>query len=131
MVRAGADRPPVLPIPLLREVVDREAAGMPLRHASYEIGVSPNGLRNFLNGAVPRPATRMKLERWLADRPARHVGPDLGDLLRLLDAVGADLSPGQLRKLSAELADHLLVAYRERRRPAPKWVRELAAHYRG
>ena len=122
-------RPAVLPVPLLRDQVARECAGLSLRTAADEIGLSPNGLRNFLNGAAPRAATRMKLERWLASRPAPAARPDVGDLVRLLDALGTELTPRQLRQLSAELAGGLATAYQERRRPVPRWVRELAAHY--
>lgn len=129
MVRRRDDRPPVLPVALLREVVARESAGLPLRDAAREIGLSPNGLRNFLNGAEPRSATRMKLERWVAARPAHGTRPAVGDLVRLLDALGTDLTPRQLRRLSAELTITLISAYQERHRPAPRWVRELAAHY--
>src|SRR2546430_8574791 len=38
------------------------------RRAAREMSISPNGLRNFLNGSAPRSATRAKLERWLADQ---------------------------------------------------------------
>src|SRR2546423_11854915 len=100
---------PTLPVPLLRDAVGREVARISLRGAAKAISVSPNGLRNFLNGSAPRSATRAKLERWLAsqERPSRP--PGVGQLVRLLSELSADLSPqpaAQLgRALTAPLAD--------------------------
>src|SRR5207249_12154378 len=84
---------PTLPVELLRDAVGREVARLSLRGAAKAIAVSPNGLRNFLNGSAPRRATRAKLERWLAtqDRPSRP--PGVGQLVRLLSDPPADLSP--------------------------------------
>ncbi len=126
----AAGRRPTLPVPALRAAVAREAAGLTLRRAAREIGISPNGLRNFLNGAAPRHRTRAKLEGWLARRGARASTPDLGRLIRLLDELTVDLSPEQAAALAQRVARLLLAAYAERRLPPPRWVRELAAHYR-
>lgn len=49
---------PTLPVALLREAIERETARISLRRAAKEIAISPNGLRNFLNGSVPRTATQ-------------------------------------------------------------------------
>src|SRR5437763_16172435 len=91
---------PTLPVPLLRDAVGREVARLSLRSAAKAISVSPNGLRNFLNGSAPRSATRAKLERWLAsqERPSRP--PGVGQLVRLLSELGADLSPQQTDRKS-------------------------------
>src|SRR5438445_12978655 len=59
---------PTLPVPLLRDGLGREAASLSLRGVAREVGMSPNGVRDFLQGAIPRSATRVKLERWLATR---------------------------------------------------------------
>src|SRR5436309_15798841 len=86
---------PTLPVELLRDAVGREVARLSLRGAAKAIAVSPNGLRNFLNGSAPRTATRTKLERWLAsqERPSRP--PRVGPPVRLLSEPSADLSPQQ------------------------------------
>src|SRR5437667_5696762 len=73
-MNAGRRSVPTLPVPILRDAVARETAGLSLRKAASEITVSPNGLRNFLKGSVPHPATRGKLERWLAARRGGRHG---------------------------------------------------------
>lgn len=123
-------RPPSLPVAVLRDAVAREVATRSLRRAAGEIGLSPNGLRNFLAGADPRPATRARLEAWLAGRRQTRAGPTVGSLVRLLGDLSADLPARDRAALGQDVAGFLLRAYRERKQPPPRWVRELASHYR-
>src|SRR2546429_6126424 len=92
-MRPGRRNVPALPVPLLRDAVGRETARMSLRRAAAAISVSPNGLRNFLNGSAPRSATRAKLERWLADQQHVSRPPHVGQLVRLLNELAGGLSP--------------------------------------
>jgi len=111
---------------VLRDAVAREAARVSLRQAAREIGTSPNGLRNFLNGAAPRVVTRGKLEQWLARRTSPSRPPAVGQLVRLVHQLSADLTPQQSTTLARNIAAALEAAYEERRLSPPKWVRELA-----
>lgn len=131
MVSGTPPRTPAatLPVPLLRDAVAREVAQLSLRRAAREIGVSPNGLRNFLNGAAPRMRTRGQLERWLGGRATSARPPTVGQLVRLLGKMGADLPPSQAAALSRDIAELLASAYQNRRLPPPRWVRELVAYY--
>lgn len=122
-------RVPSLPIPLLRDAVTREVALSSLRSVAGEVGMSPNGLRNFLNGAAPRARTRVKLERWVAARTRRAKPPTVGHLVRLLGEIGADLTPREVAALARQVAGFLEAAYESRRLPPPAWVREIAAYY--
>src|SRR5205809_4721192 len=122
---------PALPVPLLRDAIGRETARMSLRRAAAAISISPNGLRNFINGSAPRSATRAKLERWLASLDHRTVPPPtVGHLVRLLTDLSGDLSPQQTvllgRSISAVLAD----AYEARRLSPPRLGQDLLRHYR-
>ncbi len=121
---------PVLPVPLVRDALAREVARQSLRRVAREVGISPNGLRNFLRGSDPRPATRGKLEHWLAVRRGPTRPPSVGHLVRLLDELGADLAPRQAAALGREIAQSLATAYERRHQPPPRWVRELITHYR-
>jgi len=126
-------RPPTLPATLLRDAVARALATTSLRQAAREIGLSPNALRNFLAGAEPRVATRARLERWLAaTRRASSTdpAPTVGHLVHLIGELARELSPAQATELGRDTARFLLDAYHARRLPPPRWVRELAGHYR-
>ena len=121
---------PTLPVPLLRDSVAREVARQSLRHAAAQIGISPNGLRNFLLDAVPRSSTRVKLERWLAAQHRVSRPPNIGQFVRLLGEVAGDLSPQQTLALGREIAQLIAAAYEQRRLSPPAWVRDLAKRFR-
>jgi hypothetical protein len=92
--------------------------------------MSPNGLRNIFQGAVPRSATRIKLERWLAAQGQVTRPPNVGQFVRLLNVLAVDLSPAQTLELGRALADLLVESYEVRRLSPPRWVQELQRHYR-
>lgn len=122
---------PTIPVAVLRDAVALAITELSLRGAAKEMGISPNGLRNFINGSAPRSATRAKLERWLASLDHRTVPPPtVGHLVRLLTDLSGDLSPQQTvllgRSISAVLAD----AYEARCLSPPRWVQDLLRHYR-
>ncbi len=129
-MRGGRRSVPTLPVPLLRDAVAREAARVSLRRAAGEISISPNGLRNFLNGSAPRSATRAKLERWLASQHRVTRPPDVGQLVRLLGELSGDLSPEQTMSLGREIAALLAAAYEARRLSPPRWVQQFLRQYR-
>lgn len=121
---------PVLPVTLLRDSIAREVARQSLRHAAGQVDISPNGLRNFLNGAAPRSATRVKMERWLAAQHRVSRPPNVGQFVRLLREVSGDLSPQQTLVLGREIAQLVSAAYEQSRLSPPGWVRELAKRFR-
>src|SRR5438477_10309230 len=121
---------PTLPVPVLRDAVGREAARLSLRRAATEISISPNGLRNFLNGSVPRSATRVKLERWLAARQRVSRPPNVGQLVRLLNELASELSTQQTAALAGDIAGPLAAAYEPRRRPPPRREQEWLRRHR-
>ena len=122
---------PTIPVPLLRDAVEKEIAELSLRSAAKQIAISPNGLRNFINGSVPRSATRAKLERWLASLDHRTVRPPtVGHLVRLLSELSGDLSPQQTAFLGRNISALLSDAYEARRLSPPAWVQDLLRHYR-
>ncbi|PYP72616.1 MAG: hypothetical protein DMD36_01655 [Gemmatimonadetes bacterium] len=114
----------------MRDAVARETARLSLRQAAAQISLSPNGLRNFLNGSAPRSATRAKLERWLSNQQRVTRPPNIGQLVRLLDELSGDLSPQQTMRLGREIAGLLAAAYETRRLSPPRWVQQFLQQYR-
>ena len=99
---------PTLPVPLLRDGIAREAARYSLRRVAREVGMSPNGLRDFLRGALPRSATRAKLEQWLASQGQVTRPPNMGQFIRLLNHLAVDLSPDQTKQFGRAIAELLV-----------------------
>jgi len=91
--------------------------------------MSPNGLRDFLHGATPRSANRVKLERWLAAQGQISRPPNVGQFVRLLNELAVDLSPKQALELGRSLAGLLVESYEMRRLSPPRWVRDLLRQY--
>jgi len=56
----------------LREYMDFNS----LRQAAREVGLSPTGLSNFINGAEPYVRTIRKLRAWMASRARRRDEDD-------------------------------------------------------
>jgi hypothetical protein len=117
-------------VTLLRDAIAREVARQSLRHAARQIGISPTGLRNFLSGAAPRSATRVRLERWLAAQHRVSRPPNVGQFVRLLGELAGDLSPQQTLALGRDVAQLVAAAYEQRRLSPPAWVRDLAKRLR-
>ena len=92
--------------------------------------MSPNGVRDFVQGAAPRGATRLKVERWLVSQGGMARPPNVGQFVRLLNELAGDLSPTQAVHLGRHLAGLLVESYEERRLTPPRWVRELVRYYR-
>ena len=116
-------------MPLLRDVIARETARSSLRRIAHELAMSPNGLRDFLRGAVPRSPTRAKLERWLAGRGRVSRPPNIGQFVRLLNELSGDLSPKQTIQMGRQVADLLVESYTARSLAPPTWVHDLRRHY--
>lgn len=121
---------PTLPIPLLRDGIAREAAQYSLRRVAREVGISPNGLRDFLAGAMPRNTTRAKLERWLGEQGNVTRPPNVGQFVRLLNQLAVDFSPAQTALFGRAIAELLIESYEARRLSPPRWVQHLLRHYR-
>ncbi|PYO28284.1 MAG: hypothetical protein DMD73_06225 [Gemmatimonadetes bacterium] len=116
-------------MPLLRDVIARETARHSMRRIAREIAMSPNGLRDFLQGATPRGPTRAKLEQWLAGRGRVTRLPNIGQFVRLLNELSSDLSARQTMQMGREVAGLLVESYEARGLRSPPWVLELRRHY--
>ena len=88
--------------------------------------MSPNGLRDFLQGATPRSATRAKLERWLADQGTATQPPNVGQFVRLLNQLAVDLSTKKTQ-FGRAIGQLLVESYETRRLSPPLGTGAVAA----
>jgi hypothetical protein len=116
-------------VPLLRDAIARETARQSLRRIARETAMSPNGLRDFLQGATPRHTTRAKLEQWLAGRGRVTRPPNIGQFVRLLNELSSDLSARQVIQMGQQVVELLVESYAARRLAAPPWVQHLRRQY--
>jgi hypothetical protein len=82
--------------------------------------MSPSGLQNFLDGAVPYSATQKKLERWYV---RRGRGSDVHSALAALEVLVQDLSPDE--QLPA--MEGILRALERATDDPPSWLGALRA----
>lgn len=108
----------------LREAVDRGVAQSSLRATAREVGMSPTGLRKFLEGAEPYSATRRKLERWYVREMAQgYVGsltPSAAE--SAVEILLHDVTPGHRSEGRRRLIDALREVYGANE---PSWLAAL------
>src|SRR5687768_17422905 len=114
----------------LREAARTFMDATSLRQAARDIGMSPTGLRGFLDGAAPYVKTERKLRAWYlreANRGVQAVSPEAAsNALRLL--VG-HFAPAYGRETTLELIDVLERRARDSQTPVPQWIGELRSQY--
>lgn len=117
-------------IPQMREAVMERVERTSLRHVAREIGMSPSGLRKFLDGNMPYTKTIHRLRRWylqhVAEAREELSSEDAAAALRVLVH---DLPP----PVQAQTVDAMLhcmeQSYSRSRRDIPPWVAEMRDRY--
>ena len=115
----------LVPVPMLRDAARQAVARASLRQVARAIGISPPGLRLFLDGSAPRRATQQKLVEWyVRGIQAQDIAADVATIAMAL--LLARLPDGAV-KLATER--EVLVAIRSGHEKAgispPEWVRTL------
>ena len=114
----------------LREASRTYVDATSLRQAARDIGMSPTGLRGFLDGAAPYVKTERKLRAWYlreANRGVQAVSPEAAsNALKLL--VG-HFAPAFGRETTLELMEVLERRCRDSQTPVPQWIGELRQQY--
>ena len=88
----------------LREAVRRNAGGGSLRQTATEIGMSWSGLRTFLNGTTPHPATIKKISDWFL-RQSVETRENTLAMEMALNVLAERVDPSQRRALKRALLD--------------------------
>lgn len=110
-------------IPVMREAVTERVERTSLRTAAREIGMSPSGLKKFLDGNMPYTKTIHRLRRWYL----QHAGDAHDDLSEdeayaALSVLVHDLPPGARAYTTATMVDCVEQGYARTRRDVPAWV---------
>lgn len=116
----------IVPLSELRGVVAARLSTMSLRGVARDVGMSPSGLQKFVDGAVPYPPTRQKLERWYVRETARGGdAPTPGVALAALDVLVGELAGPRRHPAARALVALLGTTYREEGGAVPGWLEEL------
>ncbi|HEX2080499.1 MAG TPA: hypothetical protein VHG08_22540 [Longimicrobium sp.] len=110
----------------LREAVRGVAENTSLRKVARDIGMSPSGLKKFLEGAAPYSPTRRRLHRWYVQHSGvQHGQVEFPEANAALHVLVHDLTPDSRRRTASRMIECLRLGYRESGKAAPKWVSEL------
>jgi hypothetical protein len=110
----------------LREVAAARVEATSLRRVAREIGMSPTGLRKFLDGTDPYAPTLHRLRVWFvrfAATPATEVARE--EASAALAVLTHDLSPTPKRIAANGVLDTLARGYDASGRARPGWLADL------
>ena len=114
-----------VPIDAIREAARLAVEAGSLRAVAREVGMSPMGLRHFLDGRSPYAATARKLTAWYAAHQAakREFSAEAAraGLVLLLDGI----PEGRRDAASARLLGALAQAHADFRSTPPQWLDAL------
>ena len=107
----------------IRQTAELRVRETSLRQVAYRVGMSPMGLKKFLDGATPYEASRRKLTDWFVEEEARRDRPaDTTVAATALWLVLRDL-PGALRPEAVDpVVDVLESLYSRSQAPRPAWL---------
>ena len=117
-------------IPQMREAVIERVERTSLRTAAREIGMSPSGLKKFLDGNMPYTKTIHRLRRWYLQHAAvaREELSD-EDAFAALRVLVHDLPPGMQAQTVDAMLHCMEQSYTRSRRAIPPWVAEMRERY--
>jgi predicted phosphohydrolase len=110
----------------LREAARLYVDATSLRHAAREIGMSPTGLRGFIDGADPYVKTTRKLTEWyvreIQNRNAELTSESAGAALSLLLK---HYPPAHRESVAQGVLEVLDSKCRETQTPRPAWLVDM------
>ena len=114
----------------LRETAAARVENTSLRSVAREIGMSPTGLKKFLQGTAPYSPTLRRLRNWYVHYAALQAGEVLTqDATAALAVLVHDLSPDPRRAAAGCVLDCVSRGYDQSGKTRPVWIAELRAHY--
>jgi hypothetical protein len=127
---ANAPDPRTATVRHLRETAAARVENTSLRSVAREIGMSPTGLKKFLQGTAPYSPTLRRLRNWYVQYAAVQAGEVLTqDATAALAVLVHDLSPEPRREAATCVLDCMTRGYDQSGKTRPVWLNELRARY--
>lgn len=125
----GGGAPEERVIPQIRTAVEQRVERTSLRSVAREIGMSPSGLKKFLDGNAPYTKTVHRLRNWYVQHAADQdeIGDD--DAHAALRVLVHDLPPGMQAETVEAMLHCMEQGYTRSRRPLPQWMAEIRERY--
>ena len=115
-----------LSVERLRELAVTRVEATSLRQVAREVGVTAMGLRYFLDGGEPRPATRRKLEEWFVQQMSNEGGDNsVGEAeLAALALLERDVPAGRRAGARSRVVSAFEEIFDTAKLPHPGWLRK-------
>jgi hypothetical protein len=117
-------------IKYLREMAAARVENTSLRSVAREIGMSPTGLKKFLQGTAPYSPTIRRLRTWYVQYAALQSGAvEVEDATNALSVLVHDLSPDPKREAAVCVLECVGRGYDQSGRSRPAWFDKLRQQY--
>jgi hypothetical protein len=116
----------VAPIETLRQAARIYVGATSLRHAARDIGMSPTGLRGFIDGADPYVKTTRKLTEWyIREIENRSAELSQDSAMAALSLLVKHFPPGEREITAGEILALIDRRGRDTDTPRPVWLADL------
>lgn len=114
----------------LRETAAARVENTSLRSVAREIGMSPTGLKKFLQGTAPYSPTLRRLRSWYVQYAAVQSGNvGLEDATAALNVLVHDLAPDPRKDTAGCLLECVGRGYDQSGKARPSWMAELQTRF--
>lgn len=114
----------------MREVAASRVENTSLRQVAREIGMSPTGLKKFLEGTAPYSPTVRRLRNWYVRYTAvQQSDVETVDASAALSVLVHDLGSDSRRNAALHVLDAVGSGYDQSGKPKPAWLSELRTQY--
>jgi hypothetical protein len=112
----------------LRDSITVHVQASSLRVVARQVGMSPSGLRKFLDGGLPYSKSRKKLYEWYhRQRGQLHSELTCGEISEAIGALIQELPPERRARAMSDLVETLAGLYAQYADACPPWLVELVA----
>jgi hypothetical protein len=112
-----------VPVEVIREAVSRAAGATSARAVARDSGLSERGVRYFVSGGTPRPATLRKLTEWYIREAASAGELDATTVDAALSLLLGDMPEPQRTETRTALVDDIRWGYKQAGRAPPAWLK--------